>query len=577
MHVETLQLVKMTDFDTQHSSETTSHGMMVDCTISTACTDVSTPSHHAVTSECGVQAASDTVCRGSQITPSTRDAGCQYEETPTLIPQQRTSFPSIIKPSPIKHLSPPMKKEKHSPNTSPTDPNSQNIFLGTKGLHSLNKAQSRSSPLSTDTLIQSHLKQLQTQVLQDSLNRMKTDPLDQLNMRSMGGGEEPNNISSLLQPALMNSLPLTSYALLLDMLNRQAAAGTNASQLASHLNQIQQLSKPTPTSISSSLSAFPMNLNMNSSLVKPTPLTSQSLNTVLSQASPLLKPSLSNSSLLNSTSVSSLLSNSGGLLGRCTSPANLLSSTLNSHPTMLSKSGTSPPNNKRFLIHPPVMMHRDSEHTGKREMDIESLVDSVIDEHMSNNNNISSNYNDHLNYSTQNCVFNRDIMNDYDMAPPFKRRRRTVFTERQLQGLEEAYTKSQYLDRESRLELCKKLGLSLHTVVYWFQNKRAISRRRGQPLEGNNNHSFNAEEYSNFKLNQSPPTSPLTSVNMSTYSPSPPTIKASMVTSMVSPPSSRTGSIASPTTMTGMTATLTTSSMTKTAINTVGAMVGATN
>jgi len=389
----------------------------------------------------------------------------------------------------------------------------------------------------------------------------------------------------LLQPALMNSLPLTSYALLLDMLNRQAAAGTNASQLASHLNQIQQLSKPTPTSIPSSLSAFPMNLNMNSSLVKPTPLTSQSLNTVLSQAgSPLLKPSLSNSSLLNSTSVSSLLSNSGGLLGRSTSPANLLSSTLSSHPTMLSKAGTSPPNNKRFLIHPPVMMHRDGEHTAKREMDIESLVDSVIDEHMSNNNNnnIASNYNDHLsNYNTQNCVFNRDIMNDYDMAPPFKRRRRTVFTERQLQGLEEAYTKSQYLDRESRLELCKKLGLSLHTVVYWFQNKRAISRRRGQPLEGNNNHSFNNEEYSGFKLNQSPPTSPLTSVSMSTYSPSPPTIKGSMVTSMVSPPSSRPGSmvtsVTSPTTMTGMTATLTTSSMTKTAINTVGAMVGATN
>ena len=43
--------------------------------------------------------------------------------------------------------------------------------------------------------------------------------------------------------------------------------------------------------------------------------------------------------------------------------------------------------NKRFLIHPPVMMHRDGDHTAKREMDIESLVDSVIDEHMSNNNN----------------------------------------------------------------------------------------------------------------------------------------------------------------------------------------------
>ena len=109
------------------------------------------------------------------------------------------------------------------------------------------------------------------------------------------------------------------------------------------------------------------------------------------------------------------------------------------------------------------------------------------------------------------------------MTPPFKRRRRTVFTEKQLQGLEEAYGKSQYLDRESRLELCKKLSLSLHTVVYWFQNKRAISRRRGQPMENNgansnsssieNIHAYTSDNVKNMKTSpsfkRSPPHSPI--------------------------------------------------------------------
>ena len=117
----------------------------------------------------------------------------------------------------------------------------------------------------------------------------------------------------------------------------------------------------------------------------------------------------------------------------------------------------------------------------------------------------------------------RLIFSDYEMTPPFKRRRRTVFTEKQLQGLEEAYGKSQYLDRESRLELCKKLSLSLHTVVYWFQNKRAISRRRGQPMENNgansnsssieNIHAYTSDNVKSFKTSpsfkRSPPHSPI--------------------------------------------------------------------
>ena len=120
---------------------------------------------------------------------------------------------------------------------------------------------------------------------------------------------------------------------------------------------------------------------------------------------------------------------------------------------------------------------------------------------------------------------------DYEMTPPFKRRRRTVFTEKQLQGLEEAYGKSQYLDRESRLELCKKLSLSLHTVVYWFQNKRAISRRRGQPMENSgansnsssieNIHAYTSENVKNFKTSpsfkRSPPHSPIQFVSLLIY------------------------------------------------------------
>ena len=81
--------------------------------------------------------------------------------------------------------------------------------------------------------------------------------------------------------------------------------------------------------------------------------------------------------------------------------------------------------------------------------------------------------------------------------------------QRQLQGLEEAYSRSQYLDRESRLELCKKLSLSLHTVVYWFQNKRAISRRRGQPLDTPNSSTVDSlHVYPTDHSKNSPPFKP---------------------------------------------------------------------
>ena len=44
------------------------------------------------------------VCRGAQVTPLTRDAGCQYEDAPVPMTSTRTPLitPHIIRPSPIK-------------------------------------------------------------------------------------------------------------------------------------------------------------------------------------------------------------------------------------------------------------------------------------------------------------------------------------------------------------------------------------------------------------------------------------------------------------------------------------------
>ena len=51
-------------------------------------------------------------------------------------------------------------------------------------------------------------------------------------------GDNPECLANLLQPGLMNSLPLTSYALLLDMVNRQNSANTS---LLSHINHVSKL------------------------------------------------------------------------------------------------------------------------------------------------------------------------------------------------------------------------------------------------------------------------------------------------------------------------------------------------
>ena len=57
-------------------------------------------------------------------------------------------------------------------------------------------------------------------------------------------------------------------------------------------------------------------------------------------------------------------------------------------------------------------------------------------------------------------------------------RRRTSFTEFQLQHLEEAFAHSKYLIGQERVELAKKLGLDAKQVKIWFQNRRIKHRRQ---------------------------------------------------------------------------------------------------
>ena len=60
-----------------------------------------------------------------------------------------------------------------------------------------------------------------------------------------------------------------------------------------------------------------------------------------------------------------------------------------------------------------------------------------------------------------------------------KQRKRTAFTETQQAQLEEAFTKKNYISTAERVQLSQEIGLSVHTILLWYQNKRARLKKRG--------------------------------------------------------------------------------------------------
>ncbi len=59
-----------------------------------------------------------------------------------------------------------------------------------------------------------------------------------------------------------------------------------------------------------------------------------------------------------------------------------------------------------------------------------------------------------------------------------KRKLRTVFTEKQLEGLESKFNDKKYLSVPDRMELASRLELSETQVKTWFQNRRMKCKKQ---------------------------------------------------------------------------------------------------
>lgn len=66
-----------------------------------------------------------------------------------------------------------------------------------------------------------------------------------------------------------------------------------------------------------------------------------------------------------------------------------------------------------------------------------------------------------------------------------KRKLRTVFTEKQLEGLETKFSEKRYLSVPDRMELANRLELSETQVKTWFQNRRMKCKKQQQVEEKN--------------------------------------------------------------------------------------------
>lgn len=60
---------------------------------------------------------------------------------------------------------------------------------------------------------------------------------------------------------------------------------------------------------------------------------------------------------------------------------------------------------------------------------------------------------------------------------PFRKKKRTAFTTRQLQELESKFAEQKYLTKSDRTRLAKRLGLTEKHVKTWYQNRRTKWKR----------------------------------------------------------------------------------------------------
>ncbi|KAI6242156.1 Homeobox domain-containing protein [Aphelenchoides fujianensis] len=65
-----------------------------------------------------------------------------------------------------------------------------------------------------------------------------------------------------------------------------------------------------------------------------------------------------------------------------------------------------------------------------------------------------------------------------------RRKARTVFSDAQLQGLENRFERQRYLSTPERIELAGQLGLSETQIKTWFQNRRMKDKKIRREEDG---------------------------------------------------------------------------------------------
>uniref|UniRef100_A0A915NSU8 Homeobox domain-containing protein n=2 Tax=Meloidogyne floridensis TaxID=298350 RepID=A0A915NSU8_9BILA len=81
-----------------------------------------------------------------------------------------------------------------------------------------------------------------------------------------------------------------------------------------------------------------------------------------------------------------------------------------------------------------------------------------------------------------------------------RRKARTVFSDHQLQGLEQRFNGQRYLSTPERISLAESLNLSETQVKTWFQNRRMKQKKVGRSANSNNNNN-NSTTYSSSLVN----------------------------------------------------------------------------
>lgn len=88
--------------------------------------------------------------------------------------------------------------------------------------------------------------------------------------------------------------------------------------------------------------------------------------------------------------------------------------------------------------------------------------------------------------SSSDCDSEPDQVSTHSEQPPKTKRQRTTFSPMEVWELERAYRRQPYLMSEDEEYLVKRLGITAKSLKYWFQNRRAKSRKREEEMSYGN-------------------------------------------------------------------------------------------